>query len=378
MQIIPIASGKGGVGKSLLSANLSIALAQAGKKIILADLDLGASNLHLVLGQSSPKAGIGTFITGENTFEDIIADTEYENLRFIAGDSEVPGLRALKVYQKNSLIKKFQALDADYLIIDLGAGTHLTILDLFLLSPQGIIVTAPTVTATLNGYLFLKNAVFRLMSASFKKGSKAMAYLDKLKTDAASLKKLYIPKLIETLETIDPKSAAVFKSRLCQFHPRLVLNMIDEPKDADKALKIRRSCQQYLGLDLEHLGVMYRDNLQDRALSSRLPVIAYKPNSVLSQAIYRIAEKILQSETMEFSDFAQVTDNSFEVVQEEATDDFTAKMSYVEDLIGTGALSQGELAEIIKQQQFELTQLRNENLLLKSKIVKAANQGFKV
>ncbi|MBD5428153.1 MAG: MinD/ParA family protein [Treponema sp.] len=378
MQIIPIASGKGGVGKSLLSANLSIALAQAGKKIILADLDLGASNLHLVLGQSSPKAGIGTFITGENTFEDIIADTEYENLRFIAGDSEVPGLSALKVYQKNSLIKKFQALDADYLIIDLGAGTHLTILDLFLLSPQGIIVTAPTVTATLNGYLFLKNAVFRLMSASFKKGSKAMAYLDKLKTDAASLKKLYIPKLIETLETIDPKNAAVFKSRLSQFHPRLVLNMIDEPKDADKALKIRRSCQQYLGLDLEHLGVMYRDNLQDRALSSRLPVIAYKPNSVLSQAIYRIAEKILQSETMEFSDFAQVTDSSFEVVQEEATDDFTAKMSYVEDLIGTGALSQGELAEIIKQQQFELTQLRNENLLLKSKIVKAANQGFKV
>ena len=378
MQIIPIASGKGGVGKSLLSANLSIALAQAGKKIILADLDLGASNLHLVLGQSSPKAGIGTFITGENTFEDIIADTEYENLRFIAGDSEVPGLSALKVYQKNSLIKKFQALDADYLIIDLGAGTHLTILDLFLLSPQGIIVTAPTVTATLNGYLFLKNAVFRLMSASFKKGSKAMAYLDKLKTDAASLKKLYIPKLIETLETIDPKSAAVFKARLSQFHPRLVLNMIDEPKDADKALKIRRSCQQYLGLDLEHLGVMYRDNLQDRALSSRLPVIAYKPNSVLSQAIYRIAEKILQSETMEFSDFAQVTDNSFEVMQEEATDDFTAKMSYVEDLIGTGALSQGELAEIIKQQQFELTQLRNENLLLKSKIVKAANQGFKV
>lgn len=378
MQIIPIASGKGGVGKSLLSANLSIALAQAGKKIILADLDLGASNLHLVLGQSSPKAGIGTFITGENTFEDIIADTEYENLRFIAGDSEVPGLSALKVYQKNSLIKKFQALDADYLIIDLGAGTHLTILDLFLLSPQGIIVTAPTVTATLNGYLFMKNAVFRLMSASFKKGSKAMAYLDKLKTDAASLKKLYIPKLIETLETIDPKSAAVFKARLSQFHPRLVLNMIDEPKDADKALKIRRSCQQYLGLDLEHLGVMYRDNLQDRALSSRLPVIAYKPNSVLSQAIYRIAEKILQSETMEFSDFAQVTDSSFEVVQEEATDDFTAKMSYVEDLIGTGALSQGELAEIIKQQQFELTQLRNENLLLKSKIVKAANQGFKV
>jgi len=378
MQIIPIASGKGGVGKSLLSANLSIALGQAGKKVILADLDLGASNLHLVLGQSSPKAGIGTFITGENKFEDIIADTEYENLRFIAGDSEVPGLSSLKITQKNTLIKKFQSLDADYLVLDLGAGTHLTILDLFLLSPQGIIVTAPTVTATLNGYLFLKNVVFRLMSASFKKGSKAAQYLEKLKTDAASLKKLYIPRLIETLDAIDPKNTAVFKERLSQFHPRLVMNMIDEPKDGDKALKVRRSCQQYLGLDVEHLGVMYRDSLQDRALASRLPVISYKPNSVLSQAIYRIAEKILQSEAMEFSDFSAVTDNSFEVAQEEASDDFSAKMSYVEDLIGTGALSTGELAEIIKTQQFELNQLRNENLLLKSKIVKAANQGFKV
>ena len=46
MQIIPIASGKGGVGKSLLSANLAIALGKAGKRVLLADLDLGASNFH--------------------------------------------------------------------------------------------------------------------------------------------------------------------------------------------------------------------------------------------------------------------------------------------------------------------------------------------
>ena len=183
MQIIPVASGKGGVGKSLLSANLAIALGQAGKKVILADLDLGASNLHLVIGQNSPKKGIGTFLTGESKFEDIITPTDYKNVSFIAGDSEIPGLSALKVAQKNSLIKKFHNVDADYLIVDLGAGTHLTILDLFLISPQGIIVTAPTVTATLNGYLFLKNAVFRLMAATFKKNSKAADYLAKLRKD---------------------------------------------------------------------------------------------------------------------------------------------------------------------------------------------------
>ena len=380
MQIIPIASGKGGVGKSLLAANLAITLGQAGKKVILADLDLGASNLHLVIGQSSPKGGIGTYITGESSFEDIIKPTEYENVSFIAGDSEIPGLSSLKIFQKNTLIKKFQSLDCDYLIIDLGAGTHLTILDLFLLSPQGIVVTAPTVTATLNGYLFLKNAVFRLMATSFKKNSKAAQYLEKLKGDSASLQRLYIPKLIESLQEIDPESAQNFSDKMKQFHPRLVMNMIDEPKDADKALKIRRSCQQYLGLDIESLGVMYRDTLQDKALSSRLPVVVYKPNAVISQAIYRVAEKVLQSETLQFEGtFEDIdTDASYELASEEAVDDFSQKMSYVEDLVGTGALSMGELAETIKTQQYELNQLRNENMLLKSKLVRAAQQGFKV
>lgn len=381
MQIIPVASGKGGVGKSLLSANLAIALGQANKKVLLADLDLGASNLHLVIGQTSPKVGIGTFLTGQSSFEDIICPTDYENVSFIAGDSEIPGLTSLKASQKNDLIKHFNKVDADYLILDLGAGTHLSILDMFLLSPQGIVVTAPTVTATLNGYLFLKNIVFRMMYNTFKKGTAAYNYLESLKKDTASLQKLYLPKLIETLQKIDPVSTNLFKMRMSEFHPRLVLNMIDDPKDAERAQKIRRSCQQYLGLNLEHLGVIYRDTMQDKALASRLPVIVYKPQSIIGQAIYRIADKILQSETLKFDsdyDLTQAADTSFEIANEEANDDFSQKMAYVEELAGTGALTLGELAETIKQQQYELTQLKNENTLLKKKLLDAAKQGFKI
>ena len=187
--------------------------------------------------------------------------------------------------------------------------------------------------------------------------------------------------MIEALREVDPENAAVFENRMRQFHPRLVMNMIDEPKDADKALKIRRSCQQYLDLDLDHLGVIYRDTLQDKALSSRLPVIVYKPQSIIGQAIYRIAEKIIQSETLKFDDsydITQASDTSFEIATEEANDDFGQKMAYIEELAGTGALTAGELAETLKQQQYELTRLKNENNLLKKKLLEAATKGFKV
>ncbi len=381
MQIIPVASGKGGVGKSLLSANLAIALGQSGKKVVLADLDLGASNLHLVIGQTVAKKGIGTFLSGQGTFKDLIEPTDYENVSFIAGDSEIPGLTSLKAGKKNELIREFSSIKADYLILDLGAGTHLTILDMFLLSPQGIVVTAPTVTAILNGYLFLKNVVFRMMYNTFKKGSPAYKYLEDMRCNSQAMQKVYIPRLVEELKKVDKQGAELFESRMQKFRPRLILNMIDDPKDADRAIKIRHSCRQFLGLDIEHLGVIYRDTMQDKALSSRLPVIIYKPHSVIAQAIYRIAEKIKQEESLAFDsayDMTQVADQSFDLASEEATDDFAAKMSYIEELTGSGALTTGELVELLKQQHYELTQLRNENNLLKKKLVDAAKKGYKV
>jgi flagellar biosynthesis protein FlhG len=380
MRVIPIASGKGGVGKSLLSANLAIALGEAGKSVLLADLDLGASNLHLVLGVPSPKTGIGTFLTGSTPFDDCVQPTSWKGVSFIAGDSEIPALTSLKAPQKAALTKNLLQAPYDYLVIDLGAGTHTGILDFFMLSHRGIVVTAPTVTATLNAYLFLKNSVFRLMYNSFKKGSQARAWLDGIKGDAASLQRMYIPRIIEEVAKIDPVSARAFMEKSAAFRPRLVMNMIDDPKDADKALKIRRSCKEYLSIELEHLGVIYRDAVQDVALASRLPVIVYKPQSMLSQAVYRIADKILQDELEDSvdEDIESLSEESFQTAEMEASIDFDARMNYVEELVGSGTLSMGDLAETIKSQQYEITSHKRENTLLKGKITQALMQGFKL
>ena len=382
MRIIPIASGKGGVGKSLVSANLGVAFAQNGQRVVLADLDLGASNLHLVLGHHSPKKGIGSFLsnTKANVFSDVIAETDVRGLRFIPGDNEVPGLANLTAPQRKALVKQFLALknDTDILILDLGAGTHQSILDFFLFSNQGIIVSAPAVTAVLNAYVFLKNTVYRLMFNSFSKGSPARAYLEQIRKEGGSHghQKIYIPKMLPHIKNIDPVSHEKFVSRLNQLCPRLIINLVDEPKDADAAMKIRRSCEEYLDLKIEHLGIIYRDVIQDTALSSRLPVTLYKPQSILSQAVYRIADKIMESPEDEYSPDDKQIDDSFQEAGMEAEIDFDSKMEYVEDLLHSGAMNQGDLIETVKSQQFEIAKLRKENSFIKQKLTKAVEQGF--
>ncbi len=380
MRIIPIASGKGGVGKSLLASNLAIALGEAGKRVILIDLDLGASNIHQILGLPRVDRGVGTFILrGDIELHSVILETEYDNLKVIPGDTEIPGIANLQTYQKNKLIRAIGILDADFVVIDLGAGTSFNTIDFFLASHQGIVVTSPTLTSTLNAYLFLKNVIFRIVSTSFKKKSPASEHIENLKKDGTSLQRVYIPRLLETLKKVDPDGFGVFKKKIASFKPLLALNLLDNPKDVEKGEKIQRSCVEYLGIEMEHLGVIFRDSLQDIALRSRLPVIKYKPQSVISQSIYRMADKILQKEDIDDSSLEITTfEESFQTAGLEAEVDFAGKIEEIQNLLRTGALSQGDLLETIKTQQYEISGLRKENTLIKSKLMKAVQEGFSV
>lgn len=381
MQIIPIASGKGGVGKSLFSANLAIALSQAGKKVVLVDLDLGASNLHLALGMHRNEHGIGTFLTSNSEFEEIILATNYDNLKFIAGDSEMTGFASLEISQKKKLMDSLLSLDADYLILDLGAGTYSSILDFFLLSSQGILISAPTVTAILDAYLFLKNIVFKLILSSYKINSPAKDYLLLLQNDSARMQKLYIPLLLEELKKREPENTEKLIEKLKRFKPRVIMNMVEKPSDAQKVFKLRNSCKQYLGIDLEHLGVISKDPIQDIALASRLPVLVYKPTALISQGIYRISEKILESENRNFDDIEQIhyeeySDDSFDLAGTEAEDDFRSRISYLEDLVGSNAIALNDLYEVVRNQDIEINSLKKENMLLRAKLKKAMEKGF--
>ena len=128
-----VGGGKGGVGKSVISTLLAFWLVRMGKRTILVDMDLGGANLHTLLGIKSPERTLNDFVTRRySALEDICIPTPEKKLRLISGASEILSLSNPHFSQKVKIIKNIFKLDADYVILDLGAGTSFNVLDFFL------------------------------------------------------------------------------------------------------------------------------------------------------------------------------------------------------------------------------------------------------
>src|SRR6185295_7721195 len=157
-----IGGGKGGIGKSLLTASLGWQVARMGRRVVLMDMDLGGANLHTCLGVPPPVLTLGDFIRRRvANIEDVAVETSQPCLRLISGASDLLLAANITYQQKMRILNKIRSLDVDIVLIDLGAGTSLNILDFFLLADQGILTVVPEPTSIENGYRFIKSALFR-------------------------------------------------------------------------------------------------------------------------------------------------------------------------------------------------------------------------
>ena len=110
-KIWAVGGGKGGVGKSLVSANVAICLALMGNKVVAVDLDLGGANLHTCLGLPIPSVTLSDWVSKKITnFEDLLVPTPINNLKIISGAQDEMGMANLKHMQKNQIIRKLAFL----------------------------------------------------------------------------------------------------------------------------------------------------------------------------------------------------------------------------------------------------------------------------
>jgi flagellar biosynthesis protein FlhG len=286
--IWPVAGGKGGTGKSTLTANIGIGLALLGYKVILVDGDLGGADLHLFFDQIAPRRSVGTFLTKEvRSLEDVLLPTPNQNLKLICGGNELVSTANLPFLTKEKLIRHIKALEADYILIDLGAGSAYNTLDFFSLSDTGLLVCTPEPQARVDAYGFIKNTVYRKLRKLFSKNPAVKQVINQfaLKSGAKSGR---IKDLLDLISQVDRQAHDDIMAELAAYKPKLILNKVRNKRHIEEIKRFSGLVREYLNVDMEYVGYMRSDDKILDAGERRRPVLLHAPKAYASRDLYKI------------------------------------------------------------------------------------------
>ena len=258
---VAVASGKGGVGKSMLSLNLAIELSRAGSKVAVVDADLGTANLHVMTGLRVEKT-LKHVISGECTIEDVVTSLP-GGPDLVAGASGIFELANLGRRKREALMMELVRLRKlyDYLIVDAAAGVAASVIDFVAFSDLGVVVASPEKTAITDAYAVLKLSCER--------------------------------------------------NRQCRL--ALVANRVRSAREGAFVLGRISSCaRRFLHQSVLEMGYIWEDSHARRAVNEGQPLVVQYPRSRASTAIRKIAALLREQNLV--CPREEKTDKSLQVV----------------------------------------------------------------
>jgi flagellar biosynthesis protein FlhG len=299
-QIWSLGGGKGGIGKSLLTASLGWQLSRMGKRVILVDADLGGANLHTCLGLSTPpELTLGDFIRRRvERIEDVAVDTGYTGLRLISGASDFLSAANIKYQQKVRILNRIRSLDVDIVLMDLGAGTGFNIIDFFLASDLGLLTVVPEPTSIENAYRFIKSALYRRLRGAAS--TEAVRDIVESALDQKNTRGIRTPvDLLQAVEREDASAAESLRRELAAFHPRFVVNQVrDDPSDIPVGHQLVTACARHLGIRSTYAGYVHYDDVVWRNVRHRRLFTVEAPGSTPSLEVARLARTLVRGESL--------------------------------------------------------------------------------
>ncbi|NCB38238.1 MAG: MinD/ParA family protein [Erysipelotrichia bacterium] len=244
---ITVTSGKGGVGKTSLVANMAICLAQAGQRVIILDADLGLANIDVVFG-IRPKHCLMDVINGDMNIDEVMIQGP-NGIQIIAGGSGVSELAELEPDKAARLFNQLRFLEdkADFLLIDTGAGISEGVISFCQAADQIVVIATTEPTSMADAYGIIK----------------------------------------------------IISKRRPDSHVSLLVNRVDADEEGVQVYdRVARVAEEFLGFQVHHLGTLPQDRNMHLAVRQQTPLMLFSPMSpaatglrkIVSQAFHELPE----------------------------------------------------------------------------------------
>jgi len=295
-----IGGGKGGTGKTFLTSSIGIFLAKAGKRVVLIDVDIGGANLHSFLGIDRPKKSLTNFFEMGIPLSRLAVKTGVDNMSLIMGDVHSLASDSIKFTQKLKLFRHITKLNKQYVIVDLGGGSHNNTIDTFLMADKRIAVLEPEIIAIENMYHFVKNALFRKIRMSLRAyGFKEI--VEHMWEQREKYKIKSLKELIDSLKESFSYLGDILDKEIYDFKVYLVLNKIRSSQDILIGASMKSIFMKYLGINAQFAGYVEYDDAVWRSIRERRPLMLNYSLSRVAKEIGVFTENLLYEREMKIS-----------------------------------------------------------------------------
>ncbi len=239
--VYAITSGKGGVGKTAVTANTAVSLAKSGKKVLILDADIGLANIDVVFGLT-PKYNLNHFFSQQVPLEEVLIEGPL-GIQILPAGSGIQSFIRLDSEQKLRLLEALNALDTvfDYVLIDTEAGISENVTYFNSAAQEILVITTPEPTAITDAY-----ALMKLLSVSYHEK---------------------------------------------QFN--LVVNMVQSEDEAlDVYKKLTMVSARYLDISIDYLGSIPADKQMVTAIQKQQVISQFRPESIIAKSFSRLAARI--------------------------------------------------------------------------------------
>ncbi len=296
--LVAVAGGKGGVGKSVVAANLGVALAQRNRsqQVAAIDLDVGCGNLNWCLGVAEPKGIINHFILGEiDQLSELLNPTPQNNLKLICSSyTGVPEVMLDSAARKR-ILSQLSSLSASYVLLDLGAGTGDDVLYLFLGADEKLIVVNPDPLSLQNSFIFLKTTILRFLLRELSNEDFLSPVKHQLIRTVEAEENLNVRQLVSKLKQWDRYATYGLAGLVDDLRVKIIVNMYRGSKEQQSFLSrfhellFRDLC---LRNNLSYLGFIHFDPGIQKSIQGTKPYLIRFRDRAAAGDLRAVAERL--------------------------------------------------------------------------------------